>query len=227
MIMTKTRLAMMSLIMLTAIGISTPSSASLILDIYNSGEANPTTIDDHTLIAFDRVEGLASVDSVASPISGEVLFQRKNGTALNLDRSTAVNTDWWASAGDYNIFTTSEHWITLLLPANTYAFTFNVGANRRSSGWLQAEAYDGSVIDKTTFSGFGNSSAPGFGVYSDSSSCSAIKSITVDPTFIWGVGNFAISQGDCATSVPEPSGLILFGIGILGLVYISRRRSVI
>lgn len=66
MIMTKTRLAMMSLIMLTAIGISTPSSASLILDIYNSGEANPTTIDDHTLIAFDRVEGLASVDSVAS-----------------------------------------------------------------------------------------------------------------------------------------------------------------
>jgi len=222
--MTKTRLTMMSLFMLTAISMSTPLSASLILDSYESGDANPTTVGSHTMTAFDLVTDPASVDSVASPISGEVLFQRENGTALNLDRSKASNTGWWASAGDYNIFTTSEHWITLLLPANTYAFTFNVGANQRASGWLQAEAYDGSVINKTTFSGFGNSSAPGFGVYSDSSSCSAIKSITVEPPFIWGVGNFAISQGDCTTSVPEPSVIALFAAGFLGIGFARRRK---
>jgi len=221
---TKTRLTMMSLFMLTAIGMSTQLSASLILDSYPSGVENPTTLGSHTMTAFDFVTGAASVDRVASPISGEVLFKRENGTALDLDRSTAGVTPWWASSDDYNIFTTSEHWITLLLPANTYAFSFNVGANQSASGWLKAEAYDGSVINKTTFSGFGNSSAPGFGVYSDNSSCSAIKSITVEPPFIWGVGNFAISQSDCTNSVPEPSIIALFAAGLFGIGLTRRRK---
>ena len=64
-----------------------------------------------------------------------------------------------------------------------------MGANMGARGWLQAEAYDGSEIGKTNFSGLGNPKAPGFAVYSDSS-CSAIKSITFEPPFTWAWGIF-------------------------------------
>jgi len=220
-----TNLISRALLLLTLVGLSTPLSASLLYHTYPSGAATPTIVGGYTVTAFDKTVGAENVDRVASPINGgEVRFQDRYGDDMFLYRNEASNYSWWNNIGEYNVFTTTESWITLLMPANTYAFSFNVGANHAgASGWLTAEAHDGSVLTRETFSGFGNDIAPGFGVSSEGLSCSAIKSITVDPTFIWGVGNFAINQGNCENTVPEPSGLLLFGMGLLGITLVRRR----
>jgi hypothetical protein len=49
-----------------------------------------------------------------------------------MDRSSAdVNSTWWVNgeSNDYYIYTTPLHLITLILPDNTRAFSFNVGAD--------------------------------------------------------------------------------------------------
>ena len=229
-----------NILLLTSIfSFSSQASAGLILDTYSTNTATPDNIGGFAMTDFSLISGTtALVSSVASPVSGVVNFVDSSGNELLLLQDTlsaanssnsSVYTDnanslWWENGEsfDYNIYTTQQHWITILLPENTYAFSFNVGANMGARGWLQAEAYDGSEIGKTNFSGLGNPKAPGFAVYSDSS-CSAIKSITVEPPFTWGVGNFSISQNSC--SVPEPNILALFGLGLVGFGLMRRRKN--
>jgi hypothetical protein len=226
--MNKSKLFTTALILFTSLGLSPQLSASLIIETYESGSANPTTVGGYSMTAFDVAAGIASVDRTSSPNGGEVVFKTHDGSDMFLDRNTSSAYSWWESASSYNVFTTSEHWITLLLPAETYAFSFNVGANMAgATGWLTAEAHDGSMLSKTTFGPIGAPTAPGFGVASSAGSCSAIKSITVDPSFVWGVGNFAINEGGCTTSVPEPASLLLFGVGFLGLGFTRRRTTAI
>ena len=58
---------------------------------------------------------------------------------------------------------------------------------------------------------------PGFGVHT-SDACSSITKIIVEP-YDWGIGEFAINQGQdssCVT-VPEPAPIGLFGIGLLAM----------
>jgi hypothetical protein len=68
----------------------------------------------------------------------------------------------------------------------------------------------------------GANDAPGFG-FAATGTCGSISKVIVEP-WEWGVGNFAISQGSCATQVPEPGTLGLLVTGILGLVALRRRR---
>ncbi len=215
---------------LSTYGLSSQAFASLMLETYASGVATPASVGGFTMTDFTPLPGSSVTSSISSPISGTLDFIDKNGDPLLLDQgpvssaTDANNVSWWENGEsfDYDIFTTGQNWITMLLPEDTYAFSFNVGANKSASGWLKAEAYDGSVINKTSITLLGNDKAPGFAVYSDDS-CSAIKSITVEPPFIWGVGNFSISQGNCTTDVPEPSILSLFAAGLLG-IGLTRRR---
>jgi hypothetical protein len=223
--MKKVGLISFALIVLTSFGLTSKVSAGLMLDTYLSGSEAPSIFGDFSMAKFDVITDMLPTKNVISPDGGTVSFQREDGSDLFLNQDTAGNTSWWDSPSDYNIYTTSEHWITMLLPENTYAFSFNVGANWSASGWLKAEAHDGSLIDQTNFNSFGNGPAPGFAVYSSSGSCSAIKSVTVDPYhFVWGVGNLSISQDSCSTAVPEPSIMALFAAGLFGLGFVRRRK---
>ncbi|NOX91048.1 MAG: PEP-CTERM sorting domain-containing protein, partial [Gammaproteobacteria bacterium] len=125
--------------------------------------------------------------------------------------------------------TTSNYLITILLPENTRAFSFSVGANLGSTGnnaWLTATETSGLGIDSKYWFNVSRNNTPGFGIYADNSngSCSAIASVTIDPEY-WGTGNFSINQDSCATSVPEPSSVALLALGLLGFGVFYRRNN--
>jgi hypothetical protein len=218
-------------------------------ETYDSGTATPTTIPigGYTMLdfAFDDTPS-GSTSSVAAPGGGAVVFERSGGSLVNLNVSTANTKTWWVNgevnddltSKDYNIFTTDYRSIDFILPTNTLAFSFNVGysgkrdanstASHSATAWFTATETAGPGIGTQTF-GVSTSNTPGIGIYADNSGasssaeCSYISKITVDPEDLWGFGNFSISTGDCA-AVPEPSILALFGVGLIGLGLVSRRR---
>tara|TARA_R110000868_G_scaffold268953_1_gene528264 strand:+ start:42975 stop:43664 length:690 start_codon:yes stop_codon:yes gene_type:complete len=219
----------LALTIVTAL-VSLPASASLILETYSSGSANPNTIGGYAMTDFNLIAGNAgdAISSISSPISGSVGLSDQYGNPVSL--GFADSTTWWVNgeANDSNIFTTGTNTITIVLPENTLAFAFNVGANQNAQGWIDTFETNGSGLSGNSRHYFSPSASntPGFGVYADSSQeCSYLSSIVIDPTFIWGAGNFSINQGSCNTAVPEPSPIILLGLGLVGLVIIRRKNS--
>jgi hypothetical protein len=215
--------------------ISSNAFAGLMLETYSSGAAAPNNIGGYEMTDFslNLSDGLSS--SVTSPISGEILFRDNNGNSIDLTRDSADDLWWWnnGESVDNNTYTTADyHWIELVLPENTRAFSFNIGANMNAGGWLEGIEDDsnGNILHHN-FGLIGQNNTPGFGIYATNDNgggnCSAISSVIVDPTFLWGVGNFSINQDACSTSVPEPSILALFSIGALGisLATFTRRKK--
>ncbi len=206
------------------------------LEQYASGTATPTTLGGFAMTDFDITNGVGgTTTSIGSPISGTLSFIDRYGASVTMGRRLASNnTSWWQNgeANDYDIFTTSLHLVTIMLPENTRAFSFNVGADLPVGGvnaWLSAEEFTGSGISKSWFA-VNKANTPGFGVYVDKSSqgsCTSLASVTIDP-LLWGFGNFSINQdSSCTTSVPESSSFYLFLAGLLGLLGfgLARRKS--
>ncbi len=202
-----------------------------VLEEYTTGTATPTTVGgyDMTDFAFTGGNGTTTTTSISSPISGSLSFFDRGGNLSPMVVNRADNVGWWnnGEATDYDVFLTGETLITILLPENTRAFSFNVGAVLSSTSrnaWLTAAESAGSGVSKTWFNVSSNNT-PGFGIYADNSNggCSAITSVTIDPVF-WGFGNFAINQNSCA-SVPESSSLYLLAIGLFGLLFVARRKA--
>jgi len=219
--------------------LSTQVMAGLLtLETYNTGVSTPEVIGGFTMTDFEMNNDVltGSTSSLSSPINGAIEFQDRDRNSLDMTRRTADATSWWnnGESTDYDIFTTGEHLIRILLPENTRAFSFNVGANLNSSGnnaWLKAEGYsqtnsDPGKLQKEYFN-VSKTNTPGFGIYADNSdgNCGVISSIVVDPEF-WGIGNFSISQSECVTTtteVPEPGSLALLGLGLLSLGAMRRK----
>jgi len=161
----------------------------------------------------------SAVTSVASPLGGSVEFWTQNEgapLAMTLDK----NAGWFPAAlGD--VYKTSVSWVELILPVDTVAFSFSVGASAGGSGWVEGFDGDGhSAYQAFTLSA---TSTPSFG-FATTGRCGSISKIVVEP-WEWGIGNFAISEGTCgAVSVPEPGTVELFGAGLLGLIALRRRR---
>lgn len=204
----------------TATLLSTNALAGLVLETYGSSVATPETLGGYSLTDFAVTNTAGGVtSSVASPISGILQFENISGAALNMNRGLANDTSWWSNpeATDNDIFTTDVHWVKILLPENTRAITFNVGANFNGTGWIEGLSNNTESFDREYFK-LGYENTPGFGVYADNSggSCGSIASIVIDPSQ-WGVGNFSINQSDCTASVPEPGVLSLLAIGVVGL----------
>lgn len=156
------------------------------------------------------------VTSVASPIEGELLFMRQGGTTpLGM---TVRDPSWWE--WDHgNVYTTTVDWVELIMPVNTRAFSFFVGASFNGRGWIEAiDSAGGSTYQSFNLS---SGTTPGFGVYT-ADSCQAITRIIVEPRD-WGVGNFAINQDPCVqVSEPAPAGLL--AIGLFALLLSRRLR---
>lgn len=228
-------------------------SATLVLDdpngfgniSYASGDATPTTIGGYAMTDFavtnddPGVVYKSTTTNIDSPLSGSLQFLQGgtsdnfylDGSAVGLERRLADSEGWWINGetGDYDIFTTELHLITILLPENTRAFSFNVGANLsdrgRNNAWLLATESSALGIGKTSFN-VNNENTPGFGMYTDNSngSCSTITSVTIDP-LLWGFGNFSINQDECPTDVPEPAPMALLALGLLGLGFMRRKNN--
>ncbi len=163
------------------------------------------------------------VTSTPSPIAGQVDFTDYDGNPLCMSVQAP---NWWQWDHHGNVFTTKENWVELLLPVDTRAFWFYVGATS-GRGWVEGQDQFGNT-SRLNFGGrsdidFGWDQTPGFGVYT-TNSCSSISRVVIEP-WEWGTGYFAINQDPC-TQVPEPGSLWLFGLGLLGLgVAHSRRRE--
>ena len=212
---------------------SSTTSAALILETYSHGDSLPDTIGGYSMTNFDVMNDTLSggTSTVNSPLGGKITFKRQNGKDLQMTRALADSTSWWnnSESADYDIFTTSVPWVELVMPENTRAFSFNVGADLSSTGinaWLVANESLGNGIGKSRFN-VNRNNTPGFGIYADnaaSGECSAITSVIIDPDY-WGLGNFSINQDDCAVGVPEPSTVVLMGMGLIGMVLIRRREK--
>jgi len=225
-------LNLVTLFALTTMGLSSPASANLILLTYGSGSATPTNIGSYNMtdFAFSGIE-VGSTSGVNSPISGSLGFEDVSNNSMLLNRNTADNVSWWnnGESSNYDIFTTDEHLVTILLPENTFAFSFNVSADLEYTGnnaWITATETDGPGINSQHNFNVSKENTPGFGIYADNSNgnCSTLSSVTIEPDY-WGVGNFSINQGSC-TKVPEPSSLALLALGVIGLGFTHRKNKI-
>ncbi len=138
--------------------------------------------------------------------------------------------DWWHGSGV--VYTTTTNTINITFTnLLVNAFTFKLGANQAANGWIRAyyETDTGPATLTTAPGTFAISPTAShtYGVYvkEPTRSCAVITRIEIEPTFVWGVGDFGISTGGC-TEVPEPNSLTLFGIGmlVLGLAFFGPRR---
>ncbi len=199
---------------LAAVMIAAPGEAGIIVTT-PSNVASMFTMTDFP--ADPRADD-TSVQYVDSPLGGSVEFWSMNQAAplaMTLDKNSG-----WFPAALGEVYKTSVNWVELILPANTRAFSFSVGASSSGSGWVEGVDDAGNRAYQA-FS-LSASNTPGFG-FASTDNCGSISKIIVEP-WEWGVGNFAISQGSCPTQVPEPDTFVLFAAGVLGLIALRRRR---
>jgi hypothetical protein len=141
------------------------------------------------------------VGSSPNPDNPFVLNGTLNGdsTAITLESGSAITAgtasedDWWNNNdtnGDYDIFTVSgTNYIDIILPENTVAFSFNVGASENASGWFSAIDNNGLGLTGVGTNGRQNFTlsaglTPGYGIYANQTNaneCTTISSIRVDP----------------------------------------------
>ena len=230
------QLGVLAVFVLSTVGLSSTASAGLIGADYGYGasSATPGVIGGYTMTDFDLTDAndivlSGTATGVDSPISGRLEFveryDRSASKAFDWDLASE-NSAWWNNfeGSDYDIFTTgTTRNVTLLLPENTFAFSFSVGSSnsvgRSNNAWVSVEGSDGSSIPQYDFR-VDIEKTSSFSVYAENSngSCNTVNSITIDPT-IWGMGNFSINQDAsiCNVSVPEPSSFALFALGIVGI----------
>ena len=207
---------------------------------YSSLALAGTILANDGVVRIEQNPSLLGITSVADPggdpvgsiafEGGQILMEDYAGSSLNTYSHTATgNPTWWNAPGI--AYTTTTHGIILeFVGLNVTSFTFNIGANQNAAAWIRAYYDDGAGNTLTTnrFGGISEYNTPSYGVIVNDpqTSCAVITKVEVDPAFVWGVGNFGVSQNSCG-SVPEPASNILLGFGLLAMLAhaYTRRRS--
>ena len=231
-----------ALVTLSLLSVSQFCAAGIITaEAYGSGYNDAVvsgSLGGYAMTSFDMTGSNGdNISSLLSPVDNSTVGITTNSNGGNVVIGSADSTSWWTNntGADYNIFKTHSNRIEIVLPENTLAFAFNIGASFAGNAWFQA--FDGSGAQQFDSRyqaptngnievGGSNDLTPGYGLYAANSSssqgqCNYISKVVVDPSEGWGVGNFSISQdtaGNCgSTDVPEPGTLAIFGLGLIGL----------
>jgi len=192
----------------------TSSSVFAAITVQDLGTAAPpSTLGSFpiTLFPTDSRSEFAVVDSVPSPLGGEVVF------SSGMDR-LLVGSGWgtWSHGYSGDVYATFDTSVTLELPSNTCAFVFYAQPDF-PDGLIRATAEDGSFLELLVAF---DSGANGYGFFTDGTT--VLSSIEVLATSGFGIGEFGIAT--CV--VPESSNLITGGVlaGGMGWFVLSRSR---
>lgn len=187
-----------------------------------SGGEHPETLGGYAMTPFAEPSD-GRHRCTPSPSGGRICFDDGNGNRIGLP---ANDPGWWQYDGspspDHgNVFiVTGRSLVDLILPRNTRAISFFVGANAPAGAWIRAYDDEHNSTGRIHFP-VGRNDTRGFGI--STTGCSSLTRVSVDPVFRWGFGYFSTNQGECQ-SVPEPGTFALLGLGLLGMA-LARRRT--
>jgi len=177
--------------------------------------APPATLGGYTMTAFGADgRGLVDVTTVASPLGGDVSFDR----AMS-HRTVPGSWATWSHGYTGDVYWTNGATdVTLTMPSDVGAFYLYGEPNPFDVYQMMATAQDGTTSGWINVSG--SSGAHGFGFYGTGGSL--ITSIQVRSTVDFAVGEFGIAAG---APVPAPGAVLLIGLGLASIGWIKRRLA--